>query len=236
MKPEHQSLVNLIKSMGMEAEANAGDFASIVSAANAESITTPRPDKVGGKESLAALINAGHDASAIVAAMRADPLGSEVMDTLITSGVDWNDDLTKVVLGTLVGQGGAITQAVADTLILLSINKTSPAANAGVPADKTALDFEIAWIVNTGLTTTQDNINTSKAVRDTSISDEKAILDAAQAAYNTAVSDADAIHSPVVAKHNAVSAWLQTFNGTTAAQWQARVDELIASPDGNVPE
>lgn len=145
MNPEQQQQANLIISMGMETEADAGDFASIATAAHAQSNVTPRADKVGGKESLSALLAAGYDATAIVSAMRSDALGNEVMDTLIVSGVDWNDDLTKTILSGLVSQGEVITQAVADTLINLSITKSSPAQGAGVPDDTTALDFEIAW-------------------------------------------------------------------------------------------
>ena len=233
MKPEQQRRANLIISMGMEATADAGDFAAIETAAHAQSVITPRLDKVGGKESLSAMLAAGHDATAIVSAMRSDALGNEVMDTLIVSGVDWNDDLTKTILSGLVSQGGAITQAVADTLIDLSITRSSPASDAGVPADTTALEFEVAWIVHAATQSTGDALTAANATRDTSIAAAQVPLDAAQATYDTAVSDANALVTPVQAKLNAVSGWLQVFEGTTAAEWQAEVDDLLASPDGN---
>jgi len=226
-------LADLIKTMGMETEADAGDFAAIATAAHSQSIVKPRADKAGGKESLTALVVGGHDVSAIVAAMRADALGNEVMDTLIVSGVDWNDDLTKTILGGLVAKGGAITQAVADELIALSITVTSPAADAGVSADATATDFEVAWIVHKATENTTAGMTAANGVYNTSIADEKATLDAAKTAYSEAVSDAEAIRQPSVSKHNAVHAWLQVGEFVTAAEWQAEVDSLLASPDGN---
>jgi len=226
-------LADLIKTMGMETEADAGDFAAITTAAHAQSVITPRLDKVGGKESLAALLAAGHDAVAIVTELRADVLGDTVYDTLIQSGVDWDDDLCKLVLGGLVAKSGPITQAVADTLINLSMTKSSPAQDAGVDAGTVALDFQIAWIVHLATQTTQADLTTADGVLAASIATEKTTLDAAQAVYDQAVVDANAIHSPVAGKHNAVSAWLQVGEFLTAAEWQTEADELLASADGN---
>ena len=233
MTPEHQQLASLIISMGMKATADAGDFAAIETAAHAQSVITPRLDKVGGKESLSAMLAAGHDATAIVSAMRSDALGNEVMETLIVSGVDWNDDLTQAILSGLVNPAGPITQAVVDTLTALSITKSSPAQGAGVPDDTVALDFQIAWITHTGLGVATDAMTAANATRDTSIAAAQVPLDAAQVTYDTAKTDAQAISQPASSKHNAVNAWLQVFEGTTAAEWQTEVDELLASPDGN---
>jgi len=233
MKPEQQQLASLVTSMGMESQADAGDFAAIATAAHAQSNVTPRADKVGGKESLTALLAAGYDTPAITTAMRSDPLGNEVMDTLIVSGVDWNDDLTQAILSGLVNPAGPITQAVVDTLTDLSITRSSPAEDAGVASDATALDFEIAWIVHTATQSTSDDLTAANATRDSSVAAAKVPLDAAQATFNTAVADADALVAPVQSKHNAVAGWLSVFEGTAAAEWQAEVDDLLASPDGN---
>ena len=233
MSPEHQQLASLIASMGMETGADVGDFAAIQTAAHAPSVITPRLDKVGGKESLSAMLAAGYDATAIVSAMRDNTLGNEVMDTLIVSGVDWNDDLTQAILSGLVDPAGPITQAVVDTLTDLSITRSSPAADAGVPADTTALDFEIAWTVHTATQSTVDALTAANATRDSSVAAAKVPLDTAQEAFNTAVADADALVAPVSSKHNAVIAWLSVFEGTTAAEWQTEADGLLTSPDGN---
>jgi len=233
MKPEHQQLASLILSLDMETEADAGDFAAITAAAHSLSVVNPRLGTVGGKETLTALFAAGHDASAVVAAMRADALGNELMDTLIVSGVDWSDELTQTVIGSLVAKGGAVTQAVADDLLALSRTTTSPAADAGVPAETTALDLEIAWIAHKAGESTQDALTAANATRDSSVAAAKAPLDAAQATYHAAVSDADDLVTPVRSKQVAVNAWLQVFEGTTAAEWQSEVNDLLASEDGN---
>jgi len=153
---EHQ-LVNLITEYDLTATADAGDFAAITIAAHAQSVITPRPDLVGAKETLTSLLTAGYDAPAITAAMRADSLGSEVMEALHVSGVDWGDPLTQGILGVLIDPSGPITQAVADTLTSLSVVVTSPAQDAGVPADADAVDFGEAWAAKQAAEVVQAN-------------------------------------------------------------------------------
>jgi hypothetical protein len=233
MKPEQQQRVNLIVSMGMEVQADAGDFAAIETAAHAQSVITPNGRRFTGKETMLALMAAGHEVSPIIAKMRSDALASEMMNMLPNGGVDWADASSQVILASLIEPGSPITQAVIDTLTDMAVDVSSPAQGAGVPADTVALDFQIAWITHTGLGVTTDAMTAANATRDTSIAAAQVPLDAAQVTYATAKTDAQAISQPVSSKHNAVNAWLQVFEGTTAAEWQTEVDELLASPDGN---
>jgi len=225
MPATHAQLSGLIVSLGLEAEADAGQFDKITAAAHAPSVITPRHHPVGGKETLGALLMAGHDAPRVVAKMRSDPLGSEVMDTLIASGVDWGDELTQVILGGLIDPAGPITEEVAATLVSLSVTVTSPAQDAGVPDDAIAEEFQRAWIVYTTTQVTQVQVDTAAAT-------QTATNAAAQAVYDTAKADAAELYRPVAAKHNAVTGWMSVFEGTPA-EIQAEADELLASPDGN---
>jgi hypothetical protein len=55
-------------------------------------------DKASGKVSFEALLAARLDPNSIIAKLRAVPIGSELMDTLTSHGVDWTDTLTIGVL------------------------------------------------------------------------------------------------------------------------------------------
>ena len=233
MKPEHQQRASLIVSIGMETEANASDFAAVATAAHAQSVSTPNGRRFTGKDTMIALMTAGHNVKNIITKMRSDPLASELMNMLPNGGVDWADADSQLILNDLKGQGGAITQEVIDAITAMSVDVSSPAEGAGVSDETTALDFQIAWIVHKAGESTQDAVDASEVIRAASVADEKATLDAAKEAHRVAVADAAAIHQPSVSKLNAVNAWLQVFEGTTAAEWQAEVDDLLASPDGN---
>lgn len=111
-------LVNLINQHSL-ADAQADKWDAVAAKLNAltQTITVGR---VGGKASLSALVGAGIDPSAVITAMRSDPMASELLNTLTASGVDWADDLTAFVMGKLV-DSGKITQRTADVMRSLSV-------------------------------------------------------------------------------------------------------------------
>jgi hypothetical protein len=226
MTMNNPQLSLLIKTMGAEALADAGDFTSIETAAHAKTTVVSNPQLVGGKDSLMALTLGGFDTSAIIAAMRADILGNEIMETLIASGVDWNDPLTITVLDTLVTVEGPITQAVKDTLTNLSLIKSSPAEDNGVDSDVTAVDFEVSWIAYKGGLTSDSELAIAANTRNSEMA-------AAQAIYDAANDAANAAYLPSVNKHTNISLDIGSFDGTPS-EWQARVDALNASTDGTV--
>lgn len=129
-------LVNMINQHALE-EAQAGKWASVAATLNAltQTVTIGR---VGGKASLSALVAAGIDPSAVIAAMRSDPMASELLNTLTASGVDWADDLTAFVMERLV-QSGKITQRTADVIRSLSV-RSEPVI------ETTAEQCKTAWV------------------------------------------------------------------------------------------
>lgn len=111
------SLANLIQQHAA-ALAATSDWAGVAAAMSAKTITVPL-GKVGGKESLAALLAAGQDPNAVITAMRAVPVASVLLDTLISSGVDWSDPLTVQIM-TGLANVGLITPAVVTAMRSLS--------------------------------------------------------------------------------------------------------------------
>ena len=111
-------LANLINEHAL-ADAQAGKWDAVATTLNGltQTVTVGR---VGGKASLSALVAAGIDPSAVITAMRSDPMASELLNTLTASGVDWADDLTAFVMGKLV-DSGKITQRTADVMRSLSV-------------------------------------------------------------------------------------------------------------------
>lgn len=131
-------LANLIREHALE-EAQAGKWDAAAATLNAltQTVTVGR---VGGKASLSALVAAGIDPAKVITAMRADPMASELLNTLTASGVDWADDLTAFVMGRLV-QSGKITQRTADVMRSLSV-RSEPLI------ETTAGDCQKAWTVS----------------------------------------------------------------------------------------
>ena len=115
------------------AQAAAEDWVAVAEILNAPTVEV-HIGKVGGKDTLSALIAAGINPGVVVAEMRADALGSELLDTLIASGVDWNDPLTTYVMGQLVG-AGRITAEVAEVVRGLSVQMVSPAGRTVTAAE-----------------------------------------------------------------------------------------------------
>lgn len=111
-------LANLINQHAL-ADAQAGKWEAVAATLNALT-RTMRRGKVGGKDSLGALVTAGIDADAVIAAMRSNPMASELLNTLTADGVDWADEMTAYVMGKLVA-AGKITQQTADVMRALSV-------------------------------------------------------------------------------------------------------------------
>lgn len=130
-------LANLINQHAL-ADAQAGKWDSVAATLNAltQTVTVGR---VGGKASLAALVQNGIDPNQVIAAMRSVPMASELLNTLTASGVDWADDLTAFVMGGLV-TAGKITQQTADVMRSLSV-RSEPLIVT------TADDCKRAWII-----------------------------------------------------------------------------------------
>lgn len=120
------------------ADATAGKWDAVAAKLNAltQTVTVGR---VGGKASLSALVGAGIDPNAVIAAMRSVPMASELLNTLTTSGVDWADEMTAYVMSGLVA-AGKINQQTADVMRSLSV-RTEPVI------ETTADDCRKAWIV-----------------------------------------------------------------------------------------
>lgn len=129
-------LINLIRQHALEA-AETGDFAAVAATLNALAHTVT-VGRVGGKASLSALVAAGIDPSAVITAMRSDPMASELLNTLTASGVDWADDLTALVMGRLV-ESGKITQRTADIMRSLSVRSEAVIST-------TAEECEAEWV------------------------------------------------------------------------------------------
>lgn len=111
-------LANLINQHAL-ADAQAGKWEAVAATLNAMTRTVRR-GKVGGKDSLGALVTAGIDPDTVIAAMRSNPMASELLNTLTADGVDWADEMTSYVMGKLVAVG-KITQQTADVMRALSV-------------------------------------------------------------------------------------------------------------------
>ena len=94
--------------------------------------------KVGGKASLEALVAAGEDPNKVIGAMQAVPMSNVLLNTLIASGVDWDDPMTGLIMGGLV-DAGLINATVVTAMRALSVRMDSPAGG-----DVTAAECEAA--------------------------------------------------------------------------------------------
>lgn len=128
-------LVNLINQHALEL-AQVGKWDAVAEKLNALTRTVT-VGRVGGKASLSALVAAGIDPGKVITAMRSDPMASELLNTLTSSGVDWADGLTAYVMGGLVASG-KITQQTADVMRSLSV-RDEPLITA------TAEQCEASW-------------------------------------------------------------------------------------------
>jgi len=143
-------------------EAQAGDWAAVAEILNALTQTVT-VGKVGGKASLVALVAAGIDPNQVIAAMRANPMASELLNTLTADGVDWSDDMTAYVMGKLVA-AGKISQQTVDVMQSLSVRNEAVIAT-------TAEQCKSAWEydqINLAWTTAQNDggINAALAAGD----------------------------------------------------------------------
>jgi hypothetical protein len=131
------SLIDLIREHANES-AIAGNFAAV--AATLSNLTrTYRVGKVGGKESLQAIVATGEDPNQVIGTMRAVPMASVLLDTLISSGVDWADPVTDLIMSGLV-QAGLIKQSVATAVRQLS-EREEPLMDTPVTAEQ----CKLAW-------------------------------------------------------------------------------------------
>lgn len=98
--------------------AQTGNWAGVASTLNAIT-TTVHVGIVSGRDSLAAIFALGEDANQVIAAMRAVPMASVLLDTLISRGVDWSDPMTEQIMSDMV-VSGVIKQSVVSALRALS--------------------------------------------------------------------------------------------------------------------
>ena len=148
-------LIDKIREHASESAA-AGDFEAVAKTLSDKTVVV-RVGKVGGKETLSAIVNGGHDANAVIAAMRSVPMSSELLDTLTVSGVDWDDDLTKYVMGGLVA-AGEIDAAVVTITQGLSTRMDAPAGRT-VTADECREAWNAAELARDWSTVQNENIN-----------------------------------------------------------------------------
>lgn len=247
----NQTLINLIIDSGLTATADAGDFASITTAIHVKDIPVENPtpyslaligeklvEKLGDSEGLAArrafadtldaAISAKETARANGDAVGAAGLGElRLAQNALGNG---RLQLNQVDRQATITELGAAWPAEELAAILeLGVTYTSLAEQAGIPAETSATDLEIAWIVRDGLATSQATFDAANVTF-------QADTATAKADFNTATGAANSAFVPVSTKHNNVSQHLGVFAGATAAEWQARVDALLASVDGDVPE
>jgi hypothetical protein len=248
MTPTQQKLVNLITDNSLTATADAADFASITTFAHNKTI----PVENHTSYSLALIGDKLSETLGATDGLAARRLFADTLDAAIASkeaAREANDTVNAAGLGELrlaqdaLGNGKlqlfqADRQATINELgagwpasdlaaiLALGITYISPAEQAGIAADTTALDFEVAWIVKTGLDTSQVTLDAANATFQTDTA-------AAKATFNSLTQAANDAFVPVSQKHNNIVQNLNAFEGVTAADWQAKVDALLASPDGN---
>ena len=131
------SLAQLIQQHAADVAA-ANDWAGVAAALSAKTLKVSL-GKVGGKASLAALVASGEDPNAVIGAMRSVPMASVLLDTLIASGVDWDDPMTGLIMGGLV-EAGLINPGVVTAMQSLSVRMDSLAGS-----DVTAEECAAAW-------------------------------------------------------------------------------------------
>jgi len=120
--------------------AESGDFAAVASTLN-DLTRVVRVGKVGGKESLQAIVATGEDPNQVIGTMRAVPMASVLLDTLISSGVDWADPVTDLIMSGLVSKG-MIKQSVADAVRSLS-ERIEPVFTEPVTAEQCKAEWQL---------------------------------------------------------------------------------------------
>ena len=152
-------LANLINQHAL-ADAQAGKWDAVAAALNAltQTVTVGR---VGGKASLAALVQNGIDPNQVIAAMRSVPMASELLNTLTVSGVDWADEMTAFVMGGLV-DSGKITQQTADVMRSLSV-RSEPVIET--TAEECQSSYETARLAQQWSTLQNEAINPAAGSR-----------------------------------------------------------------------
>lgn len=142
-------------------DAQAGKWDAVAATLNTlrKTVTVGR---VGGKASLGALVANGIDPGKVITAMRADPMASELLNTLNASGVDWADDLTAFVMGKLVASG-AIPQQTAELMRSLSV-RSEPVVST--TAEECSAAWEYAKINTAFLTARNESLNQALATGD----------------------------------------------------------------------
>lgn len=149
------SLIDLIREHAL-ASAEAGDWQTVADTLNALTHTV-KVGKVGGKDSLQALVAAGEDPNAVIGAMRAVPTASVLLDTLISSGVDWSDPLSEMIMNGLVASG-KISQRAADSVRALSERTEAVIITI-------ADDCQRAWIIGSAKTRLQQITSKATAIQ-----------------------------------------------------------------------
>jgi len=122
-----------------KSSAEAGEFAAVASTLNALTHVV-KVGKVGGKESLQAIVLTGEDPNQVIGTMRAVPMASVLLDTLISSGVDWADPVTDLIMSGLVSKG-MIKQSVADAVRSLS-ERIEPVFTEPVTAEQCKAEWQ----------------------------------------------------------------------------------------------
>ncbi len=150
-------LANLINEHAL-ADAQAGKWDAVATTLNGLTQTVA-VGRVGGKASLAALVQNGIDPNKVIAAMRSVPMASELLNTLTASGVDWADDLTAYVIGGLVASG-KITQQTADVMRSLSVRQEAVISTTAVQCEAA---YESARLAQQCSTLENETINPAKA-------------------------------------------------------------------------
>ena len=245
---EQHQLVNLITEYDLTATADAGDFAAVATAAHAKTIVVEDQTQyslsligdrlsaaLGEAEGLIARRAFADTLDGAIAAKEAartagDAVGSAGLGELrLAQNALGNSQLQLYQAdrqATITELGVAWSAAELAAILALGITHVSPASKAGVPDTTTALEFQIAWIVRASEATSQTTVDAANVTF-------QAATTAAKATYTSDTGAANSTFTPVSEKHHNVMVNLSSFEGTTAAEWQTRADELLASVDGN---
>jgi len=249
MNIEQYQLVNLITEYDLTATADAGDFAAIAITVQAKTIPVENHTQyslslIGDRLSAAlgeaeglvarrAFADTLDGAIATKEAARAagDAVGSAGLGELrLAQNALGNGQLQLYQAdrqATITELGAAWSADQLAAILALGLTHISPAEQAGIATETTALDFEIAWIVRAGMATSQATFDAANVTF-------QADTATAKEAFSEATEAANSAFVPVSQKHNNIHSNLSQYEGTTAAEWQARVDALLASANGIV--
>jgi hypothetical protein len=104
-------------------------------------------------ETMDAVLTAGHDLEVVIPAIQSTHVGKLLISKLSSTGVDWADPKSKMILGGLVANHPSFTQSMMDTLVEMNEKDVSIVEQHGLPNPteaevQTALDeieFESSW-------------------------------------------------------------------------------------------